>query len=148
MTDFEKIIRGQLCPYCNCSTEIVSDKQIYGPNSSYNKMFYRCIMNHDHYVGTYHDNKKSLGRLANNELRLMKRKAHDAFDPLWRDEPSRFTNKYNAYQWLSEKMGIDLKYTHIGMFIAEECEKVIILCMKENNFFKSVDLKSNIKTNL
>ena len=131
--DFDKVIKGELCPYCNCSTELVSDKQIYGPHSSYQKMFYRCIMNHDHYVGTYKDNERSFGRVADSALRLMKRKAHDAFDPLWRDEPKRFSHKYKAYQWLSEKMGIDLKHTHIGMFTEEQCEKVIEFSIIEKN---------------
>ena len=130
ISEFEKIIKGQLCPYCKCDTELVSDKEIYGPFATYNKNFYRCIQNLDHYVGSYDDNKKSLGRLADRDLRLMKRIAHDALDPLCRDKPSLFKNRFQAYKWLSEQMSLDPKYIHIGMFTAEQCTEVIGHCSK------------------
>ena len=138
ISEFDKIIKGQLCPYCNCETELVSDKEIYGPSATYNKNFYRCIQNHDHYVGTYDDNKKSLGRLADKDLRPMKRNAHDALDPLWRDKPSRFKNRYQAYKWLSAQMSLDSKYTHIGMFTAEQCIDAIAHCSKLQLVFKKL----------
>ena len=27
-------LRGEVCPYCKCETELVSDKEIYGPDSN------------------------------------------------------------------------------------------------------------------
>ena len=53
MNDFQEIIKDEICPYCNYKTELVSDKEIYGPDSEYGGMYYRCTKNKDHYVGTY-----------------------------------------------------------------------------------------------
>ena len=127
--DIEKnILSGQICPYCNCETVLISDKEIYGSNSNYGGMHYRCKLNHDHYVGTYSDNRTSLGRLANRELRKWKMSGHESFDPLWRVEPKVFKSQAVAYDWLSEKMGTELKYTHFGMFTIEQCKKAIHFC--------------------
>jgi hypothetical protein len=128
MEDLEKILAGQICPYCNCETILVSDKDIYGANSTYGGMYFRCINNPDHYVGTYKKDKRSLGRLADNELRTWKMKGHEAFDPLWKSDNKIFSNQNLAYKWLSNAMQLDLKYTHFGMFTIEQCQYAISLC--------------------
>lgn len=122
-------INGKICWYCNCPTELVSDKDIYGPNSNFGGMYYRCILNKDHYVGTYSDNITSLGRTADKQLRKLKSKGHKIFDPLWQGEPKFFESQPKAYDWLSEKMELELKYTHFGMFTAEQCQKAIDICL-------------------
>jgi hypothetical protein len=38
MEDLDKILTGKICPYCNCETTLVSDKNIYGQNSKYGGM--------------------------------------------------------------------------------------------------------------
>ena len=101
---FQNIITGKICPYCNCSTELVLGDIIYPhkvliiPRPKYlDKCYYRCVENVDHYVGTYSDNKTSLGRLADNELRIWKNKGHNVFDPLWRDKKA-FKSQREAYK--------------------------------------------------
>ena len=57
-------------------------------------------------------------------------KGHTEFDALWREEPKRFKERYNAYQWLSKEMGINMAHTHLGMFDIEQCKTAIEICKK------------------
>ena len=130
MPDFNVFIKGKICPYCNCSTELVDHTAIYGLSSTFGGKYFRCVKNNDHYVGTYKNTSKSLGRLADKELRIWKMKGHTEFDALWREEPKRFKERYNAYQWLSKEMGINMAHTHFGMFDIEQCKTAIEICKK------------------
>ena len=132
--EFEKIIKGKICPYCNCKTKLVSGEIIYPekinevPRPKYlDKIFYQCINDANHYVGTYGDNLTSLGRLADTELRRWKNKGHNTFDPLWK-EHKIFKSQKEAYIWLSEKMKLPLGFTHFGMFTIEQCKEAIEFC--------------------
>jgi hypothetical protein len=121
--------QGKVCQYCNCETELVLGEQIWPHNTSLNprpsyldKKFYRCKQNKDHYVGTYHDNVKSLGSTADANLRRLRNQGHQMFDPLWRDPSIKvFKNRMDAYKWLSEKMGLPIELTHFGMFDPVQC---------------------------
>ncbi|HMN32143.1 MAG TPA: zinc-finger-containing protein [Chitinophagaceae bacterium] len=142
MNNFEDIISGKICPYCNCETELVSSKEIYGPDSTYGSNHYRCKKNPDHYVGTYKNStppNKSLGRLADKELREWKMKGHGEFDPLHKAPNPHFENSKSAYQWLSKEMNIEINYTHFGMFTIEQCQQAIALCqqLKKNQNTKN-----------
>lgn len=136
-------LRGEICPYCKCGTELVSDKEIYGPNSMYGGMYYRCLNNHDHYVGTYDDNITSLGRLADKELRKWKSLGHYTFDPMWKDRPRFFSSQHAAYMWLSKKLCIPLKQTHFGMFDIEQCKDAIALLINLITEIKDEDLQES-----
>ena len=135
---FEDIIAGKLCPYCNCNTKLVSGEIIYSHRINDNprpkfldNYFYQCEMDSDHYVGTYSNNVKSLGRLANRELRHLKSNGHKVFDPLWK-RGKYFKSQQLAYKWLSEKMDLELKHTHFGMFTEEQCLRAIDICIDFN----------------
>ncbi len=137
MNHFQDIISGKICPYCNCETELVPSKEIYGPDSTYDSYHYRCKKNPDHYVGTYQNRypkNQSLGRLADKELRAWKMKGHEAFDPLHKGPNPHFKDSKSAYKWLSKEMKIDTRYTHFGMFTIEQCQQAIALCqqLKDN----------------
>lgn len=132
--EFRRIIKGEVCPYCNCDTKLVSGEIVYPeklnevPRPKYlDKMFYQCSNDPNHYVGTYKDNLTSLGRVANTELRRLKNKGHNTFDPLWKSK-TQFKTQKDAYQWLSEKMELPLEYTHLGMFTNEQCIAAINFC--------------------
>lgn len=114
------------CNYCGQPAEYVDSSEIYG--RSYG-MIYLCRQC-DAYVGVHKGTDCPLGRLANAQLRLMKQAAHAAFDPLWQNGRFRGRRK-DAYRWLSQKMGIPEKLTHIGMFDIAECNQVINICKKE-----------------
>jgi hypothetical protein len=143
-----RIITGQICPYCNCETELVKAPDIYGPDTKIRGMFYRCVKNHDHYVGTYHFNfNRSLGRVADKELRKWKMKGHDAFDLLWKGESRKFNSRPEAYKWLAEKMGLEIEYTHFGMFDIDQCRKAINYCEKLSSGEDTVQKEQQVKKN-
>lgn len=124
-----KIIHGEICPYCLQKPELVNTTRIYGEltNVEYG-MFYYC---HDcqAWVGVHKKDNTPLGRLANKELRALKREAHMYFDKIWEPLVTPSFNKGKArtwaYDWLSEKMGIRRDETHIGMFDEDQCRNVI-----------------------
>ena len=114
------------CDYCGRRTEYVDSSVIYG--RSYG-MIYLCRPCRA-YVGVHKGSDKPLGRLANAELREWKKRAHDAFDPLWKY--GRFRHRRNAaYAWLAEQMGLPKEETHIGMFDAPKCKQVIQIMYNE-----------------
>lgn len=84
------------------------------------------------YVGVHKGTNRSLGRLANHELREWKKKAHAMFDPLWQakisNESNEIYSRKSAYKWLSEQMGLDVHLTHIGMMDIDQCKRVVELC--------------------
>lgn len=72
---------GKICPYCSNSTEYIDSVEIYG--KSYG-MIYICRPC-DSWVGVHNKkSKKALGRLANRDLRNLKKQAHAYLDPLWK----------------------------------------------------------------
>ena len=124
----DPILTGQICPYCNCKTELVSGGDIYKGTNQYNAYrFFRCVLNRDHYIGTYASGR-SLGRLADKELRRKKMEAHQIFDTLWKASPPFFPSRFLAYQWLSVQMNVSQELTHIGMFDVDQCNRVIQVC--------------------
>ena len=138
-----EIINGKICPYCECESKLVKGENVYPhkinetPRPYYlDKMFYQCINNPNHYVGTYKDNETSLGRIADTDLRRWKNKGHRAFDPLWKDK-IHFKNQQEAYQWLSDKMELPIEHTHFGMFTIDQCQKAIKFCEEMINESKS-----------
>jgi hypothetical protein len=136
-----KILNGQICQYCNCETKLVVGDEVYPdwskvtPRRKFlDKKYYVCVKNNDHFVGTYADNVTSLGRVADKELRQLKNKGHNAFDPLWK-EKIYFESQPEAYKWLSEMMNLPLEHTHFGMFTVEQCIMAIEYCenLKQSN---------------
>ena len=122
----QKKQRQVFCDYCGRQAEYVDSKVIYG--KSYG-MIYLC-RNCMAYVGVHKGTNIPLGRLANAELRYWKKAAHAAFDPLWKY--GRFRHHRNAaYGWLSQKMGLPIEKTHIGMFDVPQCKQVIQIMYDE-----------------
>jgi len=118
------IFKAEICPYCKENTEYVDSSCIYG--KSYG-MIYLCRKCRA-WVGVHKGTDKALGRLANDELREWKKKAHAAFDPIWK---SNLKNRHQAYAWVSEQLNIPPEFTHIGMFGVDTCKKLVELCKKE-----------------
>lgn len=128
MTIESLIMSGKICPYCQKTTQYVDSSCVYG--ASYG-MVYICRPC-DAYVGVHKGTDKSLGRLANKELRHWKKQAHAYFDALWQKKIRKgFSKKEarsSAYKWLSEQMRLDIDSTHIGMMDVEQCHRVVKIC--------------------
>lgn len=93
-------------------------------------------------VGCHPRTTNPLGTLAKAPLREARKKAHAAFDPLWRRGRMRFfAKRWQAYKWLSRRMDLHVDDTHISMFNEEQCEKVVALCsqLKADQFRKMTE---------
>lgn len=127
-------MRKVRCPYCGDNAVLQSSTAVYGNGRDFGDLYVcanypRC----DAYVGVHKGTDKPLGRLANAELREWKKRAHAAFDGLWRRKMSvhgcaKKKARGKGYRWLSEQMGIDEKRCHIGMFDVEQCQQVVEIC--------------------
>lgn len=114
-----------VCDYCMKPAVLASGAKIYPHRPDLaRKWFYQCEPC-DAYVGCHPSSTRPLGRLANPVLRSAKRRAHAAFDPLWKN---RHLSRTSAYRLLSELMNLKPADTHIGMFNEEQCQKVVEIC--------------------
>lgn len=55
--------------------------------------------------------------------------AHAAFDPIWKSGQKK---RGSAYAWLCDRLGIDKKDCHIGMFDVDMCKRVVAACKQPN----------------
>lgn len=123
--ELKEIFEGKICPYCKQPTEFVDSSEVYRESHG---MIYLCRQCRA-WVGIHPDSESAaLGRLANAELRDWKKKAHAAFDPIWK---SNLMSREKAYDWLSEQLKVPRHYTHIGFFGVETCKKLVVICKKE-----------------
>lgn len=115
------------CPYCGKKAELVTGRAIY-PHLRHlrSKMFWQCAPC-DAYVGCHENGSgtKPLGRLANAELRALKRAVHVVFDPLWQNGKQ---SRKDAYHYLADHLGIPYAECHVGMFDEETCRRAIEIC--------------------
>lgn len=122
LSNFElDVYAAKICPYCKSKTKLVSEEFIYKRN--YNNKSIVCCVNYPHcdaYVGTHKDGSP-LGRLAKKDLRLVRKDTHELFDRLWKFGHMK---RDDAYDELSDFLGLDPELTHIGYFGKETLEKV------------------------
>lgn len=118
------------CPKCSKQGELVDSKIVYG--KSYGHIWYCDCEPEGVYVGINKKTGKPLGTMADKKLRVLRKRAHAAFDPLWKcDKPKM--SRTEAYGWLSSAMNVELEFCHIGMFDIEQCEIVERLARYKRN---------------
>lgn len=126
-----KVIGYELdkCPYCGGDIEYHDSTIVYG--KSYGMIYICCnYPTCNSFVGVHKGTDKALGRLANQQLRNLKKEAHKYFDMLWKYKV-RLGDRWarsKGYKWLSEQLGLPMNETHIGWFDEQTCMKVIALC--------------------
>ena len=123
------------CPYCQAPAEKVGGGVIYPHRKDLaHKFFWRCPGSCAAWVGSHPGTDRPLGRLANEELRNMKRAAHDAFDPIWRavgnNKKAQRAAKSRAYEALARELGIPRDEAHIAMMDVELCRRTIAAAPK------------------
>lgn len=74
------------------------------------------------YVGVHANGCKPKGSPATYEWREARKRAHAAFDPIWK---SGTLSRGEAYRRLALSLGIQQSECHIGMFDPEQCEQVV-----------------------
>jgi zinc-finger-containing domain len=109
------------CPICGSGTKEMTETQIYGREYKGVKMiacenYPKC----NSYVGTHKDTGIPLGRLADHELRIARKEAHDVFDRLWK---LAHMTRQQAYEELSSQLDLDPYLTHFAYFSKDTCLK-------------------------
>ena len=108
------------CPYCGDEAKLKDSSIVYG--KSYGKIWICEPCNA--YVGVHKNSPtfKPLGTLADAPTREWRKKAHAAFDPLWKG--GKMTRD-EAYQWLSDCLWKTRDCAHIGKSTAGECRHIV-----------------------
>ncbi len=91
----------------------------------------------DAYCGVHKGTDIALGRIANRELRELKKQAHSFFDIIWKNG---VMGRSEAYRWLSGVLEIPFKECHIGMFNEDQCRSAIMECKRLLNDNRRLDL--------
>lgn len=114
------------CPYCKGRAQLLNGVELYGEHREdlREKKFWACRPC-GAWVGCHPGTERPLGTLAHKLLRQMRSKAHAMFDPLWKSEPHKRSQRY---KWLADRLGIHPDNCHIGQFDMAQCRKVIALC--------------------
>lgn len=113
------------CPYCNSAARLVTGAVIYPHRSDlHKKRFYLCAPCQA-WVGCHPGTERPLGRLADEQLRAARVRAHAYFDQLWQSGQMK---RKDAYAWLAEQLGIEVKKCHISWFDVQQCERVVEAC--------------------
>lgn len=111
-----------MCDYCGKPPKLVTGRIIYPHREDlFGLRFWHC-KECEAWVGCHGKTCEPLGRLANKNLRILKKRAHRAFDPLWR---SGKITRVEAYIRLANRLQIPRRQCHIGMFNEGLCRKVI-----------------------
>jgi DNA-directed RNA polymerase subunit RPC12/RpoP len=118
------------CPYCSSDVIYTSNAAIYSKEYG-NGRVYKCT-GCDAYVGVHTGTDIPLGRLANKELRQLKKQCHALFDPTWKGKKVR---RHQAYSMMGTRLGISTNECHFGWFDKDLLLKAIEI-LKEPDCFK------------
>ena len=110
------------CIHCGGDVVYTSNSEIYGKEYGNGKC-YLCITCRS-YVGVHDGTDIPLGILATEELRELKKKAHNLFDPIWK---SKKKYRWQCYQQLALKLEIPHEECHFGWFDKDRLLKAIDL---------------------
>lgn len=118
-----------ICPYCGAKAVLRSAEIVYPSTGDRYGIVFVCA-NYppcDAYVGVHSGTRKAKGTLANAELREWRKKAHAAFDELWRG-PKSHMSRSGAYRFL--QVGLRAKGAiHIGESDIARCQEIVRLVM-------------------
>lgn len=109
---------------CSVNIELTTNDVIYGRiYGNWPKVYYckDCTAA----VGCHPGTEIPLGRMADRETRKLRTKAHNAFDPLWRNG---YMTRSRAYTWLAATLGIDYSECHISWLSKEQLKQTAAIC--------------------
>lgn len=107
------------CPVCSGPVVIAHHTQIYRSGQTYGEWpwAYRCT-SCDAMVGMHPFTSIPLGTLAGPELRRLRTDCKQPFNLLWKHHRM---SRIDAYQALSDHLGIPKAECHFGLFDADQC---------------------------
>lgn len=105
---------------CPCGHEAVwvENKEIYGKNIGESWMCYLCKIC-GNYVGCHQNTRTPLGKLADEETRLMRREIHKIIDRWWR---SKSKTRREVYRDMEDRFG---KPFHVGDLDKDMARKIL-----------------------
>ncbi|MFG6417265.1 zinc-finger-containing protein [Roseateles sp. DC23W] len=113
--------RDVVCNYCGQRAELHGGLAVYPDRKDLqDRQFWVCWAC-DAWVGCKSGGDEPFGDLANEELRAVRTSAHKAFDPVW---SHGLMTKHEAYEWLSNALGIPRRECQIGRMKLEDCCRV------------------------
>ncbi len=83
-------------------------------------------------VGCHKGTAIPLGKMADRDTRSIRSKAHEAFDPIWKNKKKKRKSRNAAYAWLAEQLKIAKEECHISRFDKQRCLEVISICSRSN----------------
>lgn len=132
----EPYLISKSCPYCGHDVVLTTNDEIYGKTYGDGKV-YLC-RNCRASVGCHPGTTIPLGRMANRELKRLKKLAHSYFDQTWKTK-KRYRNE--CYQALANKMGIPIKECHFGWFDGPQLHQAINI-LKQGLFSNTENIKA------
>ena len=121
-----------ICDYCGSPVIFTSNAEVYGREFGNGKC-YKCT-GCDSFVGTHNGTEIPLGRLANKELRELKKKCHALFDPVWKN--SKNIKRDKAYGRLANILNISADACHFGWFDKEMLLRCINIMSDKKWYFR------------
>lgn len=124
----KKSEEAPLCPYCGRRSVLRPAEYVYGEDTiAKGSMLYVCsgYPSCKAYVGVHEGTKRPKGILANSELRNKRIRAHRVLDEIVK---VGCMSKDGVYIWLSSRLNIPYKQTHIGYFSDYLCDQTIKEC--------------------
>lgn len=118
------------CDYCGADVIYTSNAEVYGKEYG-NGRCYKCTVC-DAYVGVHTGTNIPLGRLADRELRKLKKECHALFDQVWK---GGCINRSKAYAQLAKRLEIPVSDCHFGWFDKETLCKAKAI-MKTPGWYK------------
>lgn len=75
-----------------------------------------------------HKDGSPLGRPTDQAGREARKRAHAAFDQIWKD---KVLDRSKCYEWMQTAMGLPKSEAHIAMLTREQCERLIELVHRD-----------------
>lgn len=117
------------CPYCRSTVNYTTHAVLYG-GRVFSDWPYIYLCSNDACkasVGTHEGTEYPLGTLADQVTKDARKRAHAAFDPIWKGKSMK---RSDAYQWLAGELDIERWRCHISWFDISYCNKVVQACMR------------------
>lgn len=109
------------CQYCGNPAELHDGLSVYPDRKDLEGRKLWICWACDAWVGCHRGTDKPFGELANEEFRHARKAAHEAFDPIWKEER---LSKSDAYAWLACELGVEPDRCQIGLMSLDECRQV------------------------